>query len=182
MTIETAERLVELRKRRGISQEELAERLGVSRQAVSKWERGEAAPDTDNLIALADLYCVSLDQLLGRSVPTAIDPIDPADPLPNGSFFDQKKEKKDRSVPYPVLVTFIYLVLGFFLNLWHPGWVIFLTIPLYYLPASEQHPLRLASNPVLITIVYLMLGFQCNLWHPGWLIFFAIPLLGAATR
>lgn len=64
MTIETANRLYELRKKHGLSQEELAERLGVSRQAISKWERSEASPDTDNLIALAKLYGLSLDDLI----------------------------------------------------------------------------------------------------------------------
>lgn len=64
MTIETANRLVELRKKNNLSQEELAEKLGVSRQAVSKWERSEASPDTDNLIALAEIYGMSLDELI----------------------------------------------------------------------------------------------------------------------
>ena len=64
MNIEIANRLVELRKKNGYSQEELAARLGLSRQAVSKWERAEASPDTDNLICLAKLYGVSLDDLL----------------------------------------------------------------------------------------------------------------------
>ena len=64
MTIETANRLYELRKKQGLSQEELAEKLGVSRQAVSKWERSEASPDTDNLIALAKIYDLTLDELI----------------------------------------------------------------------------------------------------------------------
>ncbi len=64
MNVEIAQRLAERRKQAGLSQEALAERLGVSRQAVSKWERSESSPDTDNLIALAQLYGVSLDDLL----------------------------------------------------------------------------------------------------------------------
>lgn len=64
MTLETANRLYELRKKNNLSQEELAEKLGVSRQAVSKWERSEASPDTDNLIALAKIYNLSLDELI----------------------------------------------------------------------------------------------------------------------
>lgn len=64
MNIEIANRLVELRKKHGLSQEELANKLGISRQAVSKWERAESSPDTDNLICLAKLYGVSLDELL----------------------------------------------------------------------------------------------------------------------
>lgn len=64
MNVEIAERLAARRKEAGLSQEGLAEKLGVSRQAVSKWERSESSPDTDNLIALAKLYGVSLDDLL----------------------------------------------------------------------------------------------------------------------
>lgn len=64
MNVETANRLQMLRKKNGYSQEELAEKIGISRQAVSKWERAEASPDTDNLILLARLYGVTLDELL----------------------------------------------------------------------------------------------------------------------
>ena len=64
MNIEIANRLAKLRKEKGYSQEELAEKLGLSRQAVSKWDRAESSPDTDNLICLAKLYNVSLDELL----------------------------------------------------------------------------------------------------------------------
>jgi len=64
MNVDIAERLAKRRREAGYSQEGLAEKLGVSRQAVSKWERSESSPDTDNLIALAQLYGVSLDDLL----------------------------------------------------------------------------------------------------------------------
>ena len=69
MNFELAERLTVLRKQRGYSQEALASALNISRQAISKWERGEASPDTENLIALAMLYKVSLDVLVGFSLP-----------------------------------------------------------------------------------------------------------------
>ena len=65
MTIELGNRLADLRKQHGYSQEDLADKLGVSRPAISKWERGEASPDTDNLIELAKIYDISLDELLG---------------------------------------------------------------------------------------------------------------------
>ncbi len=64
MNVKIAQRLAELRRARGYSQESLARELGLSRQAVSKWERAESSPDTENLIALARLYGVSLDELL----------------------------------------------------------------------------------------------------------------------
>lgn len=59
-----AERLIELRKQAGLSQESLAERLNISRQAISKWERGESTPDMDNLKMLGQIYNVSMDYLL----------------------------------------------------------------------------------------------------------------------
>ena len=64
MNVEIAQRRAARRKQAGLSQEALAERLGVSRQAVSKWERSESSPATDTLIALAQLYGLSLDDLL----------------------------------------------------------------------------------------------------------------------
>ena len=77
MDLAMAQRLVDRRKAAGLSQEALAAQLGVSRQAVSKWERSESSPDTDNLIALAALYGVSLDELLyGKAVDDADDPED----------------------------------------------------------------------------------------------------------
>ena len=59
------ERLTALRKEKGLSQLELAEALGVSRQAVSRWEVGASAPGMENLLALSRLYGVPLDELVG---------------------------------------------------------------------------------------------------------------------
>lgn len=70
MNLEVANRLQQLRKAKGLSQEELANILGLSRQAISKWERAETSPDTDNLICLARLYNISIDKLLDTSEST----------------------------------------------------------------------------------------------------------------
>ena len=59
-----SEKLYALRRKAGLSQEELAEKLDVSRQAVSKWESGTARPDVDRLQALARFYGVTMDSLL----------------------------------------------------------------------------------------------------------------------
>lgn len=58
------EKLFELRKKTGMTQNDLAEKLNVSRQAVSRWEIGTAMPDVDNLVAMSELFGVSLDYLL----------------------------------------------------------------------------------------------------------------------
>ena len=63
-TLCIAQNLSVLRKHHGYSQEDVAEKIGVSRQAVAKWEIGETTPDLINCDALADLYNVSVDDLL----------------------------------------------------------------------------------------------------------------------
>lgn len=60
-------KLYELRKQKGLSQEELANKLNVSRQTVSKWELGDSTPDMEKLIGLSDLFDISLDEfVLGK--------------------------------------------------------------------------------------------------------------------
>ncbi|MBE5924881.1 MAG: helix-turn-helix transcriptional regulator [Lachnospiraceae bacterium] len=66
-------KLYELRKQKGFSQEELASRLNVSRQTVSKWEVGESAPDMEKLIAISDLFEISLDELVKGETPKQSD-------------------------------------------------------------------------------------------------------------
>lgn len=59
-----SEKILSLRTGLGLSQEELAEKLEVSRQSVSKWETGQSVPDLDKLIKLADLFQISVDELV----------------------------------------------------------------------------------------------------------------------
>lgn len=103
MTLELADRLLSFRKSSGLSQEEVAGRLNISRQAVSRWERGEAMPDLENLLALSDLYSVSLDELVkGTPCPPdetseAADAEDePADGSDEESEEDKNEPPKDR--------------------------------------------------------------------------------------
>lgn len=74
-----AKRISEIRKQSGISQEKLAELVGVSRQAVTKWESGKANPDTENLLRLAEIFGVSVDELC-REEPS-IKPLPKINPL-----------------------------------------------------------------------------------------------------
>ena len=67
MTI--AERIMILRKTKGYSQEELADQIGVSRQAVSKWESGQSSPDLEKVILLSDFFEVTTDYLLKGTEP-----------------------------------------------------------------------------------------------------------------
>ena len=144
MNLEIANRLVQLRKSHHLSQEELAAKLGISRQAVSKWERAEASPDIDNLILLAQLYHISLDDLLqtGMASVATVEPqsneLQPPNMVSANSQETEIHAQQRQRIyflqhfPYPVLVTILYLLLGFFFALWHPTWLVFLSIPIYY--------------------------------------------------
>ena len=79
-----AEKIMSLRKRLGWSQEELANRLGVSRQSVSKWESAAAVPDVGKITQMSDLFGVSTDYLLKDDMPDDVlavlpPPEEPAD-------------------------------------------------------------------------------------------------------
>ena len=137
MNIEIANRLVQLRKENGLSQEALAAKLGISRQAISKWERAEASPDTDNLMALAELYGMSLDALLNTANDQYV-----LDGGETETAEAEKKVKKEKTelqkkaikmfkFPFPLFVVLIFLAFGFAANLWHPAWLVFLLIPIY---------------------------------------------------
>ena len=75
------EKILDLRKKEGFSQEKLAELIGVSRQAVTKWENGNANPDTENLIRIAEIFNVSLDELCENEVKNPKAKIHPASHL-----------------------------------------------------------------------------------------------------
>lgn len=116
------EKLQRLRKEAGLSQEELAGRLHVSRQAVSKWERNESYPETEKLIRMGQLFDVTLDELLqekremtddGDAIEAETDKTEIADAVPNPevvrkdqmivdlasaeSFLDLQKKKTERT-------------------------------------------------------------------------------------
>ena len=75
-----SEKLLELRRREGLSQEQLADRLGVTRQSVSKWESGTAVPELSKLVALSDLFGVSVDYLVKDRLEEPERPVPEASP------------------------------------------------------------------------------------------------------
>ena len=62
------EKLHKLRKERGLSQEDLAAQIAVSRQAVSRWEQGTSLPDTENILQLCKLFGISADYLMNEDI------------------------------------------------------------------------------------------------------------------
>lgn len=188
MNIEIANRLVELRKKNNLSQEALAAKLGISRQAVSKWERAEASPDTDNLILLARLYGVSLDELLKTD-----------DEIPVPYYGEEKESETDDSgqenenSPDYVHVGFGGVHVKDKDGEVHVGWDgihvddrkkgenvhidkngVYVNGEKYDKEWISHH----AHFPMflLIVVIYFIIGAVWNAWHPGWLLFLAAPI------
>lgn len=155
MNIETANRLVELRKKNGLSQEDLANKLDLSRQAISKWERGESSPDTDNLICLAKLYNISLDELLNTDKNVKIHNTNvEKEKNPNGNIlYTQKTQYKELNNKEDCIDN----------N-----------------DKKDERKLTIRDRKVLAIvgsvstlvaiIVYLILGACLNKWHPAWIV------------
>lgn len=124
--------LYTLRKSKGMTQQEIADKLGVTNKAVSKWETGEAFPETAQLVPLADIFGVTVDDLLRGKAGTLYETKQTTESLhePQESSHTDKK-KKYRSIGKLInkimflSSTAIYILLGFVWGLWHPGWVIF---------------------------------------------------------
>ena len=92
-----------------------------------------------------------------------------------------KKKSKAALFPFPILALLAFLCMGFIWDLWHPGWLVFLTVPIYYyivnlIEARRVTFWKLLPYPMFCTIIYLCLGIIWDLWHPGWLIFLTIPI------
>lgn len=66
-----SDKLKEIRKKEGISQEQLAERIGVTRQAITKWETGKGLPDVENMVIIAEIFKTTIDELLKDSIAKA---------------------------------------------------------------------------------------------------------------
>ena len=223
MTIEIADRLIKLRKKYGYSQEELADKLGLSRQAVSKWERAEASPDTDNLICLAKLYGVSLDELLNTDddletiVEEQVKKEESKEDKKEGVFITDDEGQtveitdgcvkctdkdgrvvKCKDLKHPskamtilsavegglfLLAIVAYILLGSLLNMWGNAWVVVFIPEIICSIARaiiKKNPSQV-NMPFIAVFVFFFVcmvvpGQSANLWHPMWVVFLSVPV------
>jgi len=103
------EKLMAQRKKRGMSQEELADQLGVSRQAVSRWELGATLPDAPNLLKLSDLFEVTVDYLLRDDCESESD----LPPTKKARCEIPSNEKKSRKLYLVATVSFLIAAAAF---------------------------------------------------------------------
>ena len=208
MNIEIANRLQKLRKENGYSQEELADKLGISRQAVSKWERAESSPDTDNLIILARLYNMSLDELLydtessddirqrtkdsicltddeEQSVIFKDGSIEFKNPDGTNAYIDKRRiilSIIDATVFAMTLIA--YFIWSAVFDAWYVSWVLWVLMPAI-MSLFEACIFKMISKflyPVFVTAIYCFIGMEFELWHPYWFLFVTIPLFYAIAN
>ena len=194
MDLMTANRLQQLRKANGYSQDVLAEKLGISRQAVSKWERAESSPSVDNLIDLAKLYGITVDEMLNTEGDKVViktqkntknDIIGKLKSLiSKANDFGIYPELARKLVKFPffLVVTILYVVLCFVTKLWHPLWIMFLALPIYYQFAlackggNKKVFMLLLPIPEIVVTLFLILGFAFGIWKYAWILFLILPI------
>lgn len=199
MSIKQGDYLKQLRTQNNLSQEKLAEKLGVSRQSISKWEQGYAVPDTDNMFKLSKLYGMSVDAILNCGETTVTPVAENAEGketahTPVSAGINNEPEAKDNNdntkqhkkkkrswifAAYPVIAIFVMAALGCINSeLWKTSWIFLLTIPLFYtgIFAYEKKNLLIFCYPVVVLIIFLLGGFYFSLWHPLWILFLTIPI------
>lgn len=188
MNIETANRLAKLRKKHGLSQEDLADKLGISRQAVSKWERAEASPDTDNLISLAKLYNMSLDDLLNS---------DEEEIPQDNTKKEEEKEKETKRDYVNIGLNGIHIsskegdevhidTKGIHVN---SEDVVVDRKPVIHINERCTHPLifkigEWINAPLLLLalIAFLLLGFLGHYWNSAWILFLVPEIIASILR
>lgn len=195
MSVSISENLTRFRKAAGLTQEQLAEKLFVTRQAVSKWERGESQPDLDTVAALAELYGVTVDELLTSKtdVPEKVAVSD----LPDTNELKRVQRKKlARSMIVFGLfeAAVVCLATGvIFTSLvqYSPDvWIIWLALPVlvplvfgirFYGVFGKKWFLYFINVPIICLIVFEVCITLDQNNYGAWLCFLFIPLYYAAA-
>lgn len=236
MTQELGKRLAEIRKRNGYSQDELAQKLKVSRQSICNWESGESSPSLDYMMDMAKLYKVSLDDLINLDIPVEdlykekvdVDPSDIKDKKEKGDKFswnkngihifdnesgdrvdidfngihinsndfkdnkiiieENKNKRRNRMINNVASLVdgiMIFLIMGVYLTLgfinseyWNLFWPLVFTfeIPSALIRTFGKKEANKFPIVWICLTVYCFLGTFGIGWHPYWVIFFIIPI------
>ncbi len=199
MTI--GEKILTLRKGRGLSQEQLAEVLGVSRQAVSKWESEQSVPDIDKIVAVADYFEVTTDYLLYKDAEaTVTSSIEVTETESQENAEYEVKKIKNRKIqmaleaiavalyilcvtPILILQDELGVVLMFVIIAIATGLIIFSTVFKAKTKSKEEkrEKEKKPENPKLksakktirtiFVVLYFIVSFATGAWHITWVIF-----------
>ena len=185
------ERLYELRKSKNLSQEEVADKLNVTRQTVSKWETDESKPDFDKIVPICELFEINSEELLTGKKEEATE---------NGAATKENKELKKKRATFISVSTLLYfiaiiwiivaeetfhlddgLMVGVFLLICGIATVllIYQGITLYNVTAHSEKPKEkkdkklesiISLTATVFCFVYLLVSFITMAWHLTWLI------------
>ena len=182
-------KLSELRKGKHLSQEEAADKLGVTRQTISKWELDQSTPDFDKIVPICELYGISPDELLGLTTKKEesedIQTID----------YDEQKRKKAFGISLGIFLYFFSVVwiivsipylqinpilsTGIFLLLCGIATFIIVYVSIVYNKKKkeekekDENPIVSCINNILAGVtcaLYLVISFATSAWHITWII------------
>lgn len=184
------ERLLEFRKAKQLSQEEVADKLNVTRQTVSKWETDQSTPDFDKIVPLCELYNVSSEELLtGKSTVNN----------ENNSIDEDNINKKAKGIGFGILLYFIALAWimisimminpivssAVFLLICGVATYIIVYTCIVYKKKSEKksdkkYTLRKQIESIIacfFAIAYLIISFTTGAWHITWILWVVMGLV-----
>lgn len=190
-------KLLELRKKRGLSQEEAAEKLGVSRQTISKWETDQSTPDFDKLSLICKLYNISADELINGT-----SKVKQEEKEEEKEFVLKNRKKRALGIGLGICLYFLAVVevmVTIPLDVLNPivGSAIFLAICgiatgiivyvcMIYKEAKEEkkekdeNPIVKQINEVIaiiVLIIYLLVSFLTMAWHITWILWIIYALI-----
>ena len=142
--MDISKKLKDVRESKGLSLEELSEKCGREVELIQGWEDGSIVPSASDLIGLSKVYEMTMDEMIYNDAEA------PEYNAENGTYKNISsntgdtiktgnkgrgftKGEKITLIIFPVLCFAVFLVLGFTMGLWHPGWIVFVIIPIYYI-------------------------------------------------
>lgn len=190
-------KLYELRKKKGLSQEEVADKLDVSRQTVSKWETDQSMPEFDKIVPICELYSITADELL-MGIKKEEDSVSETNLLDEK---EKEKRKKKRAIGiglgiFLYFVAVVWIMIAIPVNMMNPvlasaqfllicgiaTFVLIYTSIVYKKEKKKEEKEEVASSTKMIvrqinniisiffTVIYLLISFITMAWHITWIL------------
>ena len=202
--MDLGKKLFELRKSKNLSQEDVADKLNVTRQTVSKWETNQSTPDFDKIVPLCDLYGISTDELLKDEVKKEQeeDEVEIKKNIYENMTKNEINQKSAEIVSSSILIfiiTIAFAGIGVAVMRWNPivvgctflvliGWGVtrivkhYMSIPKLDKTKEEKKQDKIIKQindiiGAIGTAIYFIVSFTTMAWHITWIIFIIIGLI-----
>lgn len=203
--MDIGEKLLDLRKSKHLSQEEVAEKLNVSRQTVSKWETNQSMPDFDKIAPLCELYGISADELL--MIQKKETKVVEVEEIPSDTYDNERnRRKKAIGISFSVLTYFLSIVwimiaipvykldpvLSSAIFLFICGiatFIVVYTCIVYKKKKEKEEDKRSKLEKqidsilsMIILVIYLFLSFSTMAWHITWILWVVYGLIAEIVK